>query len=350
MNTCYDMVYFYMSLIRLLIVEQLSRLSIIHRLLSHSKYPVSKNKLLDALECSESTFKRLLRKINDEFDTSISYNRELKGYSYGPNSPQLPLSYLSFTDKEWFALLTAEKLFTDLQTGSLSQELEGIKHVLQMTKNQTTDLGIANKIEILSAIKTINHADVFNQITAALWSEMSISVEYRDSQQNTTQRILSPQKIFLYKDAWYLLAWCHLRNQMRIFSLNRLVSAHNSDVNFHPVPEDRIQTYLKNNYGLMVGNTQHQAVIHFDKAVAPWVLDHTWHNDQHIEIQETGALTLSFSFSDHRELVREIMRFQPNVKVISPLFLKEAVEQCVLKAAERIQKERTGSVCDLGVQ
>lgn len=339
-----------MSLIRLLIVERLSRLSIIHRLLSHSRYPVPKNKLLEALECSESTFKRLLRKINDEFDTSISYDRELKGYLYAPNSPQLPLSYLSFTDKEWFALLTAEKLFTDLHTGSLSQELEGIKHVLQKTKNQATNLGVADKIEILSAIKTINHADVFNQVTAALWSEISISVEYQDSQQNTTQRTLSPQKIFLYKDAWYLLAWCHLRNQMRIFSLNRLISAQNSDINFHPLPEDEIQTYLKNSYGLMVGNTQHQAVLHFDKAVAPWVLDHTWHNDQQIKIKDSREITLSFSFSDHRELVREIMRFQPNVTVISPLFLKEAVDQCVLKAAERIQKECTGSVCDLGVQ
>ena len=331
-------------------MEQLSRLSIIHRLLSHSRYPVSKSQLLEALECSESTFKRLLRKINDEFDTSIIYNRELKGYAYDPDSPQLALPYLNFTDNEWFALLTAEKLFTDLHTGSLSKELEGIKHVLQKTKNRATDLGIANKIEILSAIKTINHADVFNQITTALWSEVSINVEYQDSQQNITQRTLSSQKVFLYKDAWYLLAWCHLRNQIRIFSLNRLVSAQNSNVSFHLLAESQIQMYLKNSYGLMVGSTQHQAILRFDKIVAPWVLDHTWHSDQHIETQDSGELTLSFFFSDHRELVREIMRFQPNVTVISPLFLKEAVEQCVLKAVERIQKECTGSVCDLGVQ
>ncbi|UJF17038.1 hypothetical protein L0B53_03615 [Vibrio sp. SS-MA-C1-2] len=63
-------------------MEQLSRLSIIHRLLSHSKSPVPKQMLLDALGCSESIFKRLLRKVNDTFDTSISYDRELKGYSY----------------------------------------------------------------------------------------------------------------------------------------------------------------------------------------------------------------------------------------------------------------------------
>lgn len=330
-------------------MEQLSRLSIIHRLLSQSKYPVSKSKLLEALECSESTLKRVLRKINDEFDASISYDRELKGYAYDSDSHQLPLSYLNFTDKEWFALLTAEKLFTDLHTGSLSKELEGIKQVLQKTKSRATDFGIANKIEILSAIRTINHADVFNQITTALWAESSVDVEYQDSNKNITQRTLSPQKVFLYKDAWYLLAWCHLRSEPRIFSLNRLISAGDSNVTFYVLPENIIQTYLKNSYGLMVGSTQHQAVLHFDQTVAPWVLDHTWHSDQQIETQETGELRLSFSFSDHRELVREIMRFQPNVTVISPLFLKEAVEQCVLKAIERIQKERTGSVCDLAV-
>ncbi|MGF1764383.1 helix-turn-helix transcriptional regulator [Aliivibrio kagoshimensis] len=319
-------------------MEQISRLSIIHRLLSHSRYPVPKSKLLEALECSESTFKRLLRKINDEFDASILYDREHKGYIYDPSCPQLTLPYLNFSDKEWFALLTAEKLFTDLHTGSLSKELEGIKHVLQKTKNQVEDLGIANKIEILSAIISINHTDVFNQITTALWSELSINVEYQDSQQNTTQRTLSPQKVFLYKDAWYLLAWCHLRNQIRIFSLNRLVSAQDSNVVFHRLPEEQIQAYLKKSYGLMVGSTQHQAIIRFDQAVAPWVLDHTWHSDQKIETLATGELTLSFSFSDHRELVREIMRFQPNVTVISPVFLKEAVAQCLLKAVERMQK------------
>ena len=330
-------------------MEQLSRLSIIHRLLSHSRYPVSKSSLLEALECSESTLKRLLRKINDEFDTSIIYSRELKGYAYDPDSPQLALPYLNFTDKEWFALLTAEKLFTDLHTGSLSKELEGIKHVLQKTKNRATDLGIANKIEILSAIKTINHADVFNQITTALWSEVSINVEYQDSQQNITQRTLSPQKVFLYKDAWYLLAWCHLRNKIRIFSLNRLMSAQDSDVVFHPLPEDSIQAYLKNSYGVMVGCSQHQAILCFDKSVAPWVLDHTWHGDQQIETKDNGDLILSFSFSDHRELVREIMRFQPNVTVVSPDFLKDSVEQCLFQAVEKIQKERSGSVCDLVV-
>ncbi|MFA1560390.1 helix-turn-helix transcriptional regulator [Aliivibrio fischeri] len=331
-------------------MEQLSRLSIIHRLLSQSKYPVPKSKLLEALECSESTFKRILRKINDEFDASISYDRELKGYAYDSDSHQLPLSYLNFTDKEWFALLTAEKLFTDLHTGSLNKELEGIKHVLQKTKNRATDFGIANKIEIRSAIRPINHADVFNQITAALWAESSVDIEYQDSSQNTTVRTLSPQKVFLYKDAWYLLAWCHLRSEIRIFSLNRLKSAKEGDTSFIALPEESVQAYLKNSYGLMVGETQYQAILCFEQSVAPWVLDHTWHSEQQIETQDNGDLILSFFFSDHRELVREIMRFQPNVTVVSPEFLKESVEQCLLKAVEKIQKDRSGSVCDLAVQ
>ncbi|MDT8429578.1 MAG: WYL domain-containing protein [Pseudomonadales bacterium] len=51
------------------------------------------------------------------------------------------------------------------------------------------------------------------------WSRIKYSSR---SKEELSERWVSPQRLVYYRDNWYLDAWCHLREGLRMFSIDRL--------------------------------------------------------------------------------------------------------------------------------
>jgi predicted DNA-binding transcriptional regulator YafY len=90
---------------------------------------------------------------------------------------------------------------------------------------------------------------------------------------DTTDRVVSPQRLVHYRDNWYLDAYCHLRERLSTFSIDAMV---------------RVQA-LK------------------ESAI------------------EISGQEISFPYSDTRELMMDIMRHGADVRVIAPDSLRALV-------------------------
>jgi predicted DNA-binding transcriptional regulator YafY len=53
-----------------------------------------------------------------------------------------------------------------------------------------------------------------------------------------------------------------------------------------------------------------------------WVSREVWHPEQQSTTEADGSFVLSIPYSDDRELVGDILRFGPDVEVLSPPSLK----------------------------
>ena len=58
-----------------------------------------------------------------------------------------------------------------------------------------------------------------------------------------------------------------------------------------------------------------------------WVAEEQWHPDQQGTLASDGVWTVRIPFSDPRELVMDILRYGPDVEVLSPDFLRTAVAE-----------------------
>ena len=64
-------------------------------------------------------------------------------------------------------------------------------------------------------------AEQFETVSSAVLGRKRLKIRYHSRSQNEeTEREISPQRLVHYRDNWYLDAWCHLRKGLRMFSLD----------------------------------------------------------------------------------------------------------------------------------
>ena len=66
----------------------------------------------------------------------------------------------------------------------------------------------------------------------AFFEQRVLDLTYRDAQGSETRRSIEPQFLYLSPPAWYLLAWDHLRADVRCFRIDRIVRAAASERSF----------------------------------------------------------------------------------------------------------------------
>ena len=69
-----------------------------------------------------------------------------------------------------------------------------------------------------------------------------------------------------------------------------------------------------------------------------WIAEEQWHPDQKGCYDEEGAWTLELPFSSARELVMDIMRYGPEVEVLSPASLRQSVARAAHQTAAKYDR------------
>ncbi len=128
-----------------------------------------------------------------------------------------------------------------------------------------------------------------------------------------------------------MVAHCHYRNELRVFSIDRIHSAQNLDQPAQLVDKEKLQSFLDSSYGIFTGKIRDIAILEFTKSPANWVADEHWHPDQQSEWLENGNYQLKIPFSDTRKLLMDILKHGAEVKVVSPTFLQDLVTKEIKK-------------------
>jgi predicted DNA-binding transcriptional regulator YafY len=137
-----------------------------------------------------------------------------------------------------------------------------------------------------------------------------------------------------YRDNWYLVAFCHLRGELRSFGLDAIQSAVVTDIAIQEVDQEKIEAVMKSGYGIFGGAATSIAKLQFSSFMAQWVKNETWHKDQVSTQNEDGSLTLEIPYSNATELVQDIMKYGSQVKVIAPVSLQQQVVAELTKTLE----------------
>ena len=75
---------------------------------------------------------------------------------------------------------------------------------------------------------------------------------------------------------------------------------------------------LDQGYGIFGGARLRQATLHFSAEAAQWVAQEEWHPQQQVKSQADGSLRMRIPYSEPTELVMDVLRHGPNVRVVSP--------------------------------
>ncbi len=228
------------------------------------------------------------------------------------------------------------QLLENLQPGLLGPHVEPLLDRIRALLNEGEhDLAEVNRlIRVLQAAARPVPTRVFETVSSALLSRKRLELtHFSRSRDALTTRETSPQRLVYYRDNWYLDAWCHLRGDLRSFSLDAVRRASTLDRRAKNVAERTLDARLGSGYGIFAGRATRRARLRFTRERARWVADETWHPRQRGELDAAGRYVLEIPYADDRELVMDVLRYGADVEVLSPPELREKVRASHAAAA-----------------
>ena len=299
--------------------------------------------MIEELEVSRATVKRDIEYMRDRMHAPIVWDRGQRGYRYdlsGEGNRGFSLPGLWFNASEVHALLTMDHLLTNLQPGLLGPHIEPLRqriHALLEHGDHSVE-EISTRIHISQLAERPVDAAVFETISSALLSRKRIILHhYHRGKDESVEREVSPQRLVYYRDNWYLDAWCHLRNVLRSFSVDAIKEAEATDKKARDIPEKKLNEVHRAGYGIFSGKSTHKAVLRFTQERARWVSREIWHSEQEGHFDEEGRYVLTIPYSNDTELAMDVMRYGPDVEVLSPQSLRGKIRTCFEESLNRYE-------------
>ncbi|HEX4886148.1 MAG TPA: WYL domain-containing protein [Casimicrobiaceae bacterium] len=326
-------------------MDRTERFYLIDRMLNEHGV-VTRRQFLDKLEVSPATFKRDLAYMRERFNAPIAWDDDRGGYVFERATravgPTYALPGLWFNASEIQALLTMDALLEHLQPGLLRGHVAPLRARLEMLleEGRVEAAEVRKRVRIAPlAARRVDDA-VFEAVAAATVKRRRLDIEYRArSTGEATKRSVSPQRLTLYRDNWYLDAWCHMRVGLRKFAVDAIAGAQLSDERAKAVDMRTVERELDAGYGVFGGGTVDWAKLRFTPTRARWVASERWHADQRGTVEPDGHYVLEVPYSDPRELMMDVLKYGADVDVLAPASLRALVAAEVRRMAAQFDAD-----------
>lgn len=289
---------------------------------------VKMRELQEALNVSRSTLCRDLDYMRDRLGVPVIWHSELKAYRLD-DTDQKELPGIWFSEREIYALLSMMSLTDQVEpAGLLAPRIAPLRERLYKLLEAGTGNAreAINRISILPVAQRPIASERFQTITDALLQRKRLTIKHLGRRTGQiTDRDISPQRLIYYRDNWYLDAFCHLRDDLRSFSLDAINAAQQNDRPAVAVEDAVLKSYFEDSYGIFNGKPDKVAVLKFSPYRAQWVAREIWHPQQTGQFLPDGSYQLDIPYRMDTELIREILKEGPEVEVMAPEGLRKRV-------------------------
>jgi len=208
-----------------------------------------------------------------------------------------------------------ESLFQKVKTTLPPESIKYLKNV-----EQTLHLGVKPYKEYGK------FKEILNRVNDAAINRKSIEIVYYTmSRKKESTRRVDPYRIWFFNGTFYLIGLCHMRNEVRIFALDRIKMLHQTKETFE-VPEDfSLEDFIGPSFGVYQGEPVHIKVW-FHPDVAGYIKEKIWHDSQQILPQDDGSIIFEADVAGTDEIRFWIMTWGSKAEVLEPESLREEIK------------------------
>lgn len=236
-----------------------------------------------------------------------------------PDTFKLPAGY--FTRDEYSAILNSLNAMSSqindehLKSAidKFERQIKSEKRELSVCSNIIVDCGTWGDVK--------SFPDKMRVCESAINTCTALDIDYISRQGEHSRRIIEPHVLILKQGVWYVYAFCHTKQDFRLFRIGRIKSATVTDKKFKKEEIKREQIPLNFSYST---EDLYRVVLEVEKSALPDVEE--WLGIDNIEPRANGFVAEA-ELPGGDELVGKILSFGGRVKVIAPQTLKERVSQ-----------------------
>lgn len=224
------------------------------------------------------------------------------------------ISKTMISDKESQGIILALKT---LQT----TKYPNIDTIISKLSSVFKNVGIEDwvKVDFSDWEGNTDSMDKFNTIKQAILNSQTIRFIYFNSYGERTIRKVNPVNLIYKGRAWYLWAFCRLKNDFRVFKIDRIKELDILEENFEREGLVKLKNYEYkesfNPYNKMV-----ELELKFNSAVLYRLYD--YFDDKDLVKNDDGSYLLNIAFPEDEWIYSFLQSFGGNVEVIKPQYIR----------------------------
>lgn len=154
------------------------------------------------------------------------------------------------------------------------------------------------------------------------------------NRQHAVERVIEPYFIqpAALEHAIYVIGYCHLRREVRIFRLNRIHDVQPLDEDYEIPGDFDANVYLSPYWGITATGEPQTIKLRFHPDVARIARETLWHDSQVTEPQLDGSALVTMKLAITTDLMSFILGWSDMVEVMAP----QALRRQVMSAAQSI--------------
>ena len=298
-------------------------LSIIIMMLNRDR--ISAKELAEKFEVSVRTIYRDIEAINLSGIPVISYPGNTGGFGIMENY-RIDRQVLSL--KDMLSILSAlRNISNTLEFTELDNAIEKIDSLIPKQAASSSDIFEEQfVIDVLPWGYGKKRKKLLQTIQKAIQNHIILEFSYRNTKGETTDRLVEPLTTIFKGYAWYLFAYCRLRENFRLFRLTRIRNLKITDKKF----SRKNATYK--NY-INPTNPEPAKIVHmvlkFSSKIKTRVED--FFGEDHITENPEGYLIVKVSFPEDDWVYSFLLSYGEYLEVLKPPHIREIIKKKLKK-------------------
>jgi len=174
--------------------------------------------------------------------------------------------------------------------------------------------------------------NVIKKVNQAAMERRSIEIIYKPLRsKRDTHRKIDPYKIWIFDGTVYVIGFCHLRNEIRTFVVDRIRLLRLSNEKFKPPVDFDLDEFTRHSFKVMQDEL-YTVKVRITPAWARYIGEKIWHQSQKSRKLKDGSLELTFQVAGLDEIKQWVMGLGPEAYVEEPKKLRDMVMADMKKA------------------
>jgi len=277
---------------------------------------------------SRRTVARDLDFLRDEENAPLAYDDARHGFKLTDETYSLPP--VSISRQEAFSFGLARKLLAHYEGTPLHLDMRSVLD--KIAESLEGDITIepdwlSEHIGVLPEDRVKIDPQVWGRLAGFMERREAIRAEYQTFDGRVSEYELLPYHLLAYHGNWYAMAHNVAKQQVETFALSRFRKIDATGQTFLRPADFNPEAYARRAFGIVGGEEPIKVRLLFEPKLAVYITERQWHASQEFYSRPDGRIEMSMETTGRKELVRWILSWMPDVRVLEPESLGERIAE-----------------------
>jgi predicted DNA-binding transcriptional regulator YafY len=266
--------------------------------------------------------------LRDEENAPLAYDEARHGYVLTDETYALPP--VNISRKEAFSFGLARNLLAHYEGTPLHLDMKAVLDKIAESLEGEVTLEpdwLSEHVDVLPEDRVRIDPELWGRMVGFIERRESIRARYQTFDGRESEYRLHPYHLLAYHGNWYLLAQNVEKNRMATFALSRFREVEGTGESFQRTPDFDTKAYAREAFGITRGEKTLRVRLLFEPKLAVYIMERDWHTSQTFKKRPDGRVEMRLETSGRQELIRWVLSWMPDVRVLAPNSLKDRIEE-----------------------